>query len=46
MDAKYPQVEKEIIARRELTNENKAALNKAIAEFNETFQGSKAQAKA
>ena len=41
MDGKYPQVEKDLAAKRELTPEIKAALNKAIAEFNEVFQGAK-----
>ncbi|WP_257451242.1 F0F1 ATP synthase subunit alpha [Archangium lipolyticum] len=37
-DGRYPQVAKDIATKRELTNEIKAALNKALAEFNEVFQ--------
>jgi len=38
----YPQIEKEIEAKREITSETRAQLNKALAEFNEIFQASKA----
>ncbi|QRN98273.1 F0F1 ATP synthase subunit alpha [Archangium violaceum] len=37
-DGRYPQIAKDISTKRELTNEIKAALNKALAEFNEVFQ--------
>jgi F-type H+-transporting ATPase subunit alpha len=37
-DGKHPNVAKDILAKRELTNDIKAALNKAITEFNEVFQ--------
>ncbi|WNG40885.1 F0F1 ATP synthase subunit alpha [Archangium minus] len=37
-DGRYPQIAKDIAAKRELTNEIKAALNKALAEFNDMFQ--------
>jgi F-type H+-transporting ATPase subunit alpha len=38
MDSKYPQVAKDLAAKRELTGDIKAALNKGMAEFNELFQ--------
>jgi F-type H+-transporting ATPase subunit alpha len=38
----YPQIEKEIETKRELTSETRAGLNKALTEFNEMFQASKA----
>jgi F-type H+-transporting ATPase subunit alpha len=38
----YPQIEKEIEAKRELTSETRAGLNKALTEFNEMFEASKA----
>jgi F-type H+-transporting ATPase subunit alpha len=41
MDAKYPQVEKELSTKRELTAEIKTALNKAITDFNQVFQPTK-----
>ncbi|QSQ12414.1 F0F1 ATP synthase subunit alpha [Myxococcus landrumensis] len=37
-DGKHPNVAKDIASKRELTNDIKAALNKAITEFNEVFQ--------
>jgi F-type H+-transporting ATPase subunit alpha len=37
-DGRYPQLAKDISTKRELTSEIKAALNKALAEFNEVFQ--------
>ncbi|MCP3065630.1 F0F1 ATP synthase subunit alpha [Myxococcus sp. K38C18041901] len=37
-DGKHPNVAKDISAKRELTNDIKAALNKAITEFNDVFQ--------
>ncbi|PTL83257.1 F0F1 ATP synthase subunit alpha [Vitiosangium sp. GDMCC 1.1324] len=37
-DGRYPQIAKDISAKRELTNDIKAALNKCITEFNEVFQ--------
>ncbi|WP_342377087.1 F0F1 ATP synthase subunit alpha [Myxococcus stipitatus] len=37
-DGKHPNVAKDIATKRELTNDIKAALNKAITEFNEVFQ--------
>ena len=37
-DAKFPQIEKDIADKKELTADLKAALNKAIAEFNPTFE--------
>ncbi|MCP3105175.1 F0F1 ATP synthase subunit alpha [Myxococcus sp. K15C18031901] len=37
-NAKHPSVAKDIASKRELTNDIKAALNKAISEFNEVFQ--------
>jgi F-type H+-transporting ATPase subunit alpha len=37
-DGRYPQIAKDIASKRELTNEIKAALNKALAEFNDVFQ--------
>ncbi len=40
MDGKYPEVEKEIATKREITPETKEKLNKAIAEFNTIFQPS------
>ncbi|QSQ22125.1 F0F1 ATP synthase subunit alpha [Pyxidicoccus parkwayensis] len=36
--AKHPNIAKDIIGKREITNDTKGALNKAIAEFNEVFQ--------
>ncbi|HZI10010.1 MAG TPA: F0F1 ATP synthase subunit alpha [Myxococcus sp.] len=36
--AKYPSISSDISTKRELTNDIKAAMNKAIAEFNEVFQ--------
>ncbi|MBI3182856.1 MAG: F0F1 ATP synthase subunit alpha [Myxococcales bacterium] len=38
MDGKYPQVEKDIAAKREISPETKALLSKAIGEFNELFK--------
>jgi F-type H+-transporting ATPase subunit alpha len=38
MDGKYPQVSKDLGAKRELTKDIKEALNKGMAEFNELFQ--------
>jgi F-type H+-transporting ATPase subunit alpha len=38
VDGKYPNIPKDIIGKRELTADIKAALNKAIGEFNELFQ--------
>ncbi|MFZ5471508.1 MAG: F0F1 ATP synthase subunit alpha [Myxococcota bacterium] len=43
MDGKYPQVEKDIEAKRELTADIKTALNKALAEFNDVFQPTKSK---
>ena len=40
VDGRFPQLQKDIDAKRELTNEIKAALNKAITEFNEIFKAS------
>ncbi|AKF84148.1 ATP synthase F1 subcomplex alpha subunit [Myxococcus fulvus] len=37
-DGKHPNVAKDIASKRELTNDIKAALNKAITEFNDVFQ--------
>ncbi|WP_338873495.1 F0F1 ATP synthase subunit alpha [Myxococcus stipitatus] len=37
-DGKHPSIAKDIASKRELTNDIKAALNKAITEFNEVFQ--------
>ncbi len=37
-----PKIEKDIEAKREITSETRAELNKALAEFNEIFQASKA----
>jgi F-type H+-transporting ATPase subunit alpha len=37
-DGRYPQIAKDISARRELTADIKTALNKCITEFNEVFQ--------
>ena len=37
-DGKYPQLAKDILARRELTADIKTELNKCITEFNELFQ--------
>jgi F-type H+-transporting ATPase subunit alpha len=37
-NGKHPNIAKDISARRELNNDIKAALNKAISEFNEIFQ--------
>jgi F-type H+-transporting ATPase subunit alpha len=39
-DAKYPQIKKDIEDKKEMTAEIKTALNKALSEFNETFQKS------
>jgi len=38
----YPQIEKDIEAKRELTPQTRAELNKALTEFNETFEATKA----
>src|SRR5205823_1314815 len=38
MDGRYPDVERDIGQKRELSNELKAALNKALQEFNEIFK--------
>jgi F-type H+-transporting ATPase subunit alpha len=40
VDAKYPQLPKDISAKRELTSEIKTALNTALSEFGQTFQAS------
>jgi F-type H+-transporting ATPase subunit alpha len=37
-DGKYPNISKDLQTKRELTNDIKTALNKAISEFNEVFQ--------
>ncbi|MBU8900143.1 F0F1 ATP synthase subunit alpha [Corallococcus sp. H22C18031201] len=37
-DGKYPNIAQDISAKRELTNDIKATLNKCLAEFNEVFQ--------
>jgi F-type H+-transporting ATPase subunit alpha len=37
-DSRHPQLAQDILAKRELTNDIKATLNKAITEFNELFQ--------
>ncbi|MHB8877771.1 MAG: F0F1 ATP synthase subunit alpha [Myxococcaceae bacterium] len=37
MDGKHPEVEKDLAAKRELTPEIKAGLNKALTEFNQVF---------
>ncbi|QRK10298.1 F0F1 ATP synthase subunit alpha [Archangium violaceum] len=37
-DGRYPDIAKDIASKRELTNEIKAALNKALTEFNDVFQ--------
>jgi F-type H+-transporting ATPase subunit alpha len=37
-DGRYPQIAKDISSKRELTNEIKAELNKALTEFNDVFQ--------
>ena len=37
-DGRYPQLAKDISAKRELTADIKTALNKALTEFNEMFQ--------
>jgi F-type H+-transporting ATPase subunit alpha len=42
-DARYPDLAKDIAAKRELTAEIKTALNKAIAEFNEVFKAGSGQ---
>jgi F-type H+-transporting ATPase subunit alpha len=41
IDARYPQIPKDIIAKRELTAETKTKLNQALTEFNEIFEPSK-----
>ncbi|RKH45383.1 F0F1 ATP synthase subunit alpha [Corallococcus sicarius] len=38
VDGKYPNIVQDIVAKRELTNDTKAAINKALAEFNDVFQ--------
>ncbi|CAM3254718.1 F0F1 ATP synthase subunit alpha [Corallococcus sp. ZKHCc1 1396] len=38
VDGKYPNIVQDIVAKRELTNDIKAAINKALAEFNDVFQ--------
>jgi F-type H+-transporting ATPase subunit alpha len=38
MDGKYPQVAKDLAAKREFTADIKAAMNKGMTEFNEVFQ--------
>ncbi|MFL5318915.1 MAG: F0F1 ATP synthase subunit alpha, partial [Myxococcaceae bacterium] len=40
VEARYPNLPKDIAAKRELTADIKTALNKAISEFNDTFQKS------
>jgi F-type H+-transporting ATPase subunit alpha len=42
IDSHYPPIPKDIAAKKELTAETKALLNRALAEFNETFQSSAA----
>ena len=42
VDAKYPQLEKDLVAKREFTAEIKATMNKALTEFNESFLAAKA----
>ncbi|HZH02148.1 MAG TPA: F0F1 ATP synthase subunit alpha [Myxococcaceae bacterium] len=46
VDARFPQLPKDIVAKKELTAEIKATLNKAISEFNESFQATAAAARA
>ena len=41
IDARYPQIPKDIIAKGELTAETKPRLNQALTEFNEIFEPSK-----
>ena len=41
IDARYPQIPKDIIAKSELTAETKTKLNQALTEFNEIFEPSK-----
>ncbi|HVE81877.1 MAG TPA: F0F1 ATP synthase subunit alpha, partial [Myxococcales bacterium] len=38
VDARYPELPRDIAAKKELTADNKAQLNKAIGEFNEVFK--------
>ncbi|RKH09792.1 F0F1 ATP synthase subunit alpha [Corallococcus sp. CA053C] len=38
VDGKYPNIVQDIVTKRELTNDIKAAINKALAEFNDVFQ--------
>jgi len=40
---RYPQIEKDIEAKKEISSETRGLLNKALAEFNEIFQPRKAQ---
>jgi F-type H+-transporting ATPase subunit alpha len=42
IDGRFPQLPKDIAAKRELNDELKKTINKAIVEFNEVFQHSKA----
>ena len=41
IDARYPQIPKDIAAKGELSAETKARLNQALTEFNEIFEPSK-----
>ncbi len=43
IDARFPQISKDLISKRELTAEIKTQLNRALTEFNEIFQPSKAE---
>ncbi|RKH49041.1 F0F1 ATP synthase subunit alpha [Corallococcus llansteffanensis] len=38
VDGKYPNIVQDLVTKRELTNDIKATLNKALAEFNDVFQ--------
>jgi F-type H+-transporting ATPase subunit alpha len=44
VDGRYPQIPKDIAAKRELAEDTKTQLNQALSEFNEIFQPSKATA--
>ncbi len=44
IDARYPQIPKDILAKRELSAEIKTQLNKALSEFNDIFEPAEARA--
>ena len=42
VDARYPQLPKDIRAQQELTSQTRSTLNQALTEFNQIFQSAKA----